>query len=185
MTLILSDALPWYTWDCVHWLEEWLKPDMQVWEWGSGGSTLFFAQRVARVVSVEHDGACADKLRESLREFDLESKVELLVIPPEKGHIAEYESRDDAFLNTHNFRRYAQVIRDYDTFDLVAVDGRARNGCMKEGIAHVKQAILMDDIERKYYVRGADLVPREWKRTVYWGHGPYHWPEWGTSVWMR
>lgn len=187
MTLILSDAVPWYTWDCVHWLEEWLQPWMAVWEWGSGSSTLFFAQRVAEVWSVEHDPACAEKLQGYLEEFGLAEKTHLLTVPPEGGWLPDFESRDDAYLNTHNFRNYAQAIQAHGVFDLVAVDGRARNACLHEGWPHVKKggAILLDNVERQYYISGVHAIPAQWKRTVFWGHGPYHWPEWGTSVWIN
>ena len=54
---LLTAGWPWITFPAMRWLTSYLRPSMSVFEWGSGGSTLFFAQRVARVVSVEYDTA--------------------------------------------------------------------------------------------------------------------------------
>ena len=42
----LIDKRPWISFGAILFLEKILKKDMQVYEYGSGGSTLFFAQRV-------------------------------------------------------------------------------------------------------------------------------------------
>src|SRR4028119_2375277 len=52
---LLEIQLPWISYGAIDFLEGYLKPDMTVYEYGSGGSTLFFASRVARVTSIEHD----------------------------------------------------------------------------------------------------------------------------------
>ncbi len=46
---------PWLVFDAIHFLENWLKPGMRVFEYGSGVSTFFFAQRVAEVTNEERD----------------------------------------------------------------------------------------------------------------------------------
>jgi predicted O-methyltransferase YrrM len=49
----LTIGYPWLTYGAILALEELLTPTMRVLELGSGGSTLFFARRVASVVSFE------------------------------------------------------------------------------------------------------------------------------------
>lgn len=51
----LDLELPWFSYGAIDFLESHLRPDMTVYEYGSGGSTLFFARRTATVVSVEND----------------------------------------------------------------------------------------------------------------------------------
>ena len=51
----LQDETPWITFRAIDWLDAFLKPDMDVFEYGAGGSTLYLAKRARRVVSVEHD----------------------------------------------------------------------------------------------------------------------------------
>src|ERR1700679_985463 len=48
---------PWITYEARVFLERLLNPGMVVLEYGCGGSSLFFMQRIARLVSVEHDPA--------------------------------------------------------------------------------------------------------------------------------
>ncbi|MCC6694563.1 MAG: class I SAM-dependent methyltransferase [Candidatus Hydrogenedentes bacterium] len=49
----LDFELPWMSFAVIDFLAEYLKPHMTVFEYGSGGSTLFFARRTSRVFSVE------------------------------------------------------------------------------------------------------------------------------------
>ena len=39
--------------DAFKWVEKYIKPDMNVFEYGSGGSTLYFGNNVQLVVSIE------------------------------------------------------------------------------------------------------------------------------------
>jgi SAM-dependent methyltransferase len=51
----LDLALPWFSYAAIEFLEGYLEREMRVFEFGSGGSTLFFAARCARVTGVEDD----------------------------------------------------------------------------------------------------------------------------------
>lgn len=49
------EPTPWLHPKAITYLESLLTPDMEVLEFGAGGSTLWFAERVKHVVSFEHD----------------------------------------------------------------------------------------------------------------------------------
>src|SRR5262245_28763699 len=51
----ISAQVPWLTFGAVRFLESRLASTQRVFEYGSGGSTLFLARRVEQVISVEHD----------------------------------------------------------------------------------------------------------------------------------
>src|SRR4051812_37225534 len=51
----MKDEVPWMTFGAIEFLQRALREDMVVFEYGSGGSTLFFANRVRRLVTIEHD----------------------------------------------------------------------------------------------------------------------------------
>ena len=55
----IVSGLPWFTFSAIEFLETWIKPHHEVFEYGCGGSTLFFAQRANSVASVEHNGIWA------------------------------------------------------------------------------------------------------------------------------
>src|SRR5271166_3894544 len=48
---------PWLTPQAVRYLDAWLKPTHHAFEWGAGRSTLWIAERVRSITSVEHDPA--------------------------------------------------------------------------------------------------------------------------------
>ena len=50
-----GEALPWVTYSFIDFIKDRLNKQQRVFEYGSGSSTLFYAKRVAKVVSVEHD----------------------------------------------------------------------------------------------------------------------------------
>src|SRR6185369_15472611 len=49
--------IPWYTYPAIDFIEPRLRRDYRVFEYGSGWSTLWWADRVASVQAVEHDAA--------------------------------------------------------------------------------------------------------------------------------
>jgi hypothetical protein len=87
-----------------------------------------------------------------------------------------------------SFRDYVTRIDDYGLFDLVVVDGRARNDCIKYGAGHVKPGgmLVLDNSDRARYQDGTDiLAARGWPREDFFGAGPYNAWFWMTSVWTR
>src|ERR1700736_1399352 len=51
----LGEARPGIPFSAATWLEHYLQPNMKVFEYGSGGSTIFLSERAGEVYSVEHD----------------------------------------------------------------------------------------------------------------------------------
>src|SRR4051812_39332685 len=46
---------PWFSFGAIRYLENYLRPQHRVFEYGSGGSSFFFARRAGEVLSVEND----------------------------------------------------------------------------------------------------------------------------------
>jgi hypothetical protein len=67
---------PWLTAQAVAFLERWLEPDLVGFEWGSGRSTVWFAQRVRQLISVEQDPYWYEEVRRRLDEQGLAPKVD-------------------------------------------------------------------------------------------------------------
>ena len=58
-----GDEVPWMNYSIVSILNDRLRPDMKLFEFGSGYSTLFYAKRVNRVASVEYDRGWFDRMQ--------------------------------------------------------------------------------------------------------------------------
>jgi hypothetical protein len=67
----LDLGLPWISLKAIRFLEKFLTPEMTVLEYGSGGSTIFFARRSKRVVSMEDNPAWHGAVQQRLQELKL------------------------------------------------------------------------------------------------------------------
>src|SRR5690606_17385416 len=79
----LERELPWITVGAMREIRKYLKPEMRVFEYGSGGSTLFFARQVKEVVSVEHHAEWYEKVKSTLAEKE-QTHVDLKLVSPDK-----------------------------------------------------------------------------------------------------
>ncbi len=184
----LDRELPWMTYDAIDSLGSICTPDSVVFEWGSGGSTLFLAKRCRHVTSVEHDVKWSGYLRERLETLGVDN-VDYKEIPGER--IVNWETRDyrnpDDFVSRDrgsvglSFERYVKAIDPFpeESFDIVVVDGRARNGCVKRAIPRVKRGgyLVVDNSERAYYLEGAPEIQdtsvwekREFQGPIFFQH---------------
>jgi predicted O-methyltransferase YrrM len=64
----LNVGYPWITAGAIMALEEIVRPEFNVLEFGSGGSTIFFARRCKTIVSFEHDPSWAELVKGALPE---------------------------------------------------------------------------------------------------------------------
>jgi hypothetical protein len=162
----LSQEIPWITFPAIRFLKAFLSKEMRVFEYGSGGSTIFFSQRVKEVVSVEHDPKWKSLVVESIDKKELKNCSIFLILPEESAHskndldpedIDSYKSTDGANLSK-TFRDYASSIDKYpeEYFDLILIDGRARPSCFKHAVPKVKRRggiIMLDNTDRDYYLK--------------------------------
>ena len=182
------DQFPWIVYEAIDWLESFLTKEMHVLEWGSGGSTIFFAKRVQSVVTIEHDPEWYSTLFQQLRQDNIRN-VRLVLCPPE-----ESETRDETYTSTDvaykelSFRSYAEAIDRYPErfFDLVFVDGRARQACIRHASGKIRPGgyLLLDNSDRSHYQSEKTLLS-DWGRQEFYGPGPYNDYFWETTVWKK
>ena len=63
---VAGNPVPWIAYPAIRFLETRVGADLKVFEYGAGNSTLWWAKRVARVISCESDAAWAEEVRASL-----------------------------------------------------------------------------------------------------------------------
>jgi len=184
----LDDELPWITYGAINWLASHLTKEMTIFEWGSGGSTMFFARRAKQVITIEHDPGWYQKVNHVLQRKPHENVFFRLIEPMRSENIdAWYISTDSRYIG-HSFEQYIKTIDTYSDgfFDIVVVDGRARPGCIRHAIAKIKKGgyLVLDNSERIEYQTGWNLV-QEWKNVKIWGPGPYNGYPWETRIWQK
>ena len=127
--------MPWWTQDTIAAVEQILKPDMRVFEWGSGSSTVWLARRVKRVWSVDHDKFWRAKIRKWARREGVMGKIKVFIYPFE------------------NIRYYESVKKPKADVNFIVVDGRNRVECFKRAAQKVRRGgyIMVDDTHRPLY----------------------------------
>lgn len=88
-----------------------LNPNYKMFEWGCGGSTLYFSKYVSFYRSIEHQKTWFDKIK-----------------PIVSDNTELYHIED-----TNNYTNYINAISNYkDKYDAVLIDGRQRVKCAEK-----------------------------------------------------
>lgn len=151
--LIALDT-PWWTYESAMRVEEHLlrNPGASVFEWGSGASTAWLAKRAAQVIAIEHDAAWAEQVRPLLGDNAIVRTVYATKAEPGQGVRSSRAGHEDL-----DFTEYVHAIDDHPgPFDLVVVDGRAREACLRQALPKlaVGGLLVFDNVDRARY-RGA------------------------------
>ncbi|MCJ2178608.1 class I SAM-dependent methyltransferase [Novosphingobium album (ex Hu et al. 2023)] len=148
-------GLPWWTFSAISAVDRYLTsgPRKRVFEYGSGASTLWLAQRCDEVVSIETDPKWYANLSKELTAY---SNVRLRLI----------EAQQDGTITSHKagfeelyFDNFVHSINDETKpFDVVIIDGRAREACLQACIPHLTEGgiIVIDDTNRQRYRNAID-----------------------------
>lgn len=141
--------VPWFTYPAIFWLMNCLCGEENVFEYGSGNSTLWLSRHCANVVTVEHVPQYASTLRPLLPE-----NAELLCIPCSGTEVTAPagDSYVDAIESSNG-----------GPFDMVIVDGVARNSCVEKSLDHLSEhgLILLDNSDRRIYEDAFHLLEEE------------------------
>jgi hypothetical protein len=154
-----GNPLPWLSLPLVDFMDERLTKQMDVFEYGAGNSTLYFAPKVNSTTSVEHNKewfAIVEKMKPANSELILES-VENGNAYPEKAFTTGKK------------------------YDIILIDGRRRVECCEPSAKALKPGgvIIYDDSHRDRYDEGmAYLKQQGFKQIDFWGMGP-------SSIWKK
>jgi hypothetical protein len=163
---------PWIVLFSIPFLKKNVTKKSIVFEYGSGGSTVFFAERADKVISVEHDSSWYEKLSSNIQ---TKKNIELVLITPslqnpevrDPSSGDSYISSADAY-NGYSFFKYASYIDKYpdNHFDVILIDGRARPSCLKHAVPKIKKGgyIILDDADREYYLSNTSHFIKEFSK---------------------
>jgi SAM-dependent methyltransferase len=128
--------VPWISYAAFRFLAPRVRPEWRVFEFGCGYGTLWWAARVSRVVSCEHDAAWRERIAALAP-----SNATFLHVPLEYGGA------------------YARAALDQGgPFDLIVVDGRDRVRCAVQSVGALAAGgvLLWDNTDRPNYAPGLD-----------------------------
>lgn len=193
----LADNKPWIAFAAIKFLENILHKEMVVYEYGSGGSTIFFAKRVKKVVSTEHDRNWYEKVIDEIYERNITNCTVRLFEPNRNDFIYNatiadpngYISDDEKYRGM-SFENYASSIDEFPDyfFDVIIIDGRARPSCFKHSQKKLKNngIMILDNAETPYY----DYIHKtmndmKWNKINFYGLFPYTYHFSETCIWQK
>lgn len=153
--------VPWWTYRAIDEVEAWLdsrKTPVRVFEWGSGASTVWLARRVDEVHSVEHHRGFGEMMLANLGDHP---NADLVIVEAEPSSDPTIGSAKEGH-GEMDFTRYVGHIDDIGgMFDLVVIDGRAREACLTAALGHLapEGVIVFDNTRRARYRRAIDAAP--------------------------
>jgi hypothetical protein len=147
------NPLPWLTYSFIDFLSDRLSNEFNVFEFGSGNSTLFFAKKVKDVTSVEHDIEWYNKLKSKM--------------PGNSNLILSKSDNSEDYIT--------ELKQSNKKFDLIIIDGIHRVDCCLSASNYLsdKGVIILDDSEREQYKEGIEYLLNEGFRKIdFWGMPP-------------
>jgi len=164
--------LPWYPYCVIDLLEKRLSPEMELFEYGCGHSTLWYGARTRRVDGVEHNRDWFEKT--SARCGD--------------NVTIRLGSKDDP-------ADYAGKIREFGRqYDMIVIDGIHRLECTKACLDWLRPGgvVLFDNADREHDDKFASyreafalLAGRGFRRLNLKGIGPISVRAWAASIFYR
>jgi precorrin-6B methylase 2 len=158
--------LPWINYPAIEFLARRARPDMSVFEYGCGHSTLWWAARVREVVACDHDRDWLERIRPRAPR-----NVTLRHVPLEYG--GEY---------------CRTAAADPGRYDIVVIDGRDRVNCARHAVTALKPGgvIVWDNTDREEYRPGIEaLAAAGFRRIEFTGMPPGLNEKLETSVFYR
>ena len=157
-----GNPLPWYTYPFISFLEPRLKPSFEVFEYGSGNSTRWYAGRIRHITAVEHDSDWIKQIKPKL---------------PKNAELIEKPLGDS----------YIQSVKD-GHYQIVIVDGRNRVKCACFAADFLTEdgVIILDNSERSWYLNAKKYLDQKgFRRLDFVGMTPIVSIETCTSVFYR
>lgn len=191
----LDVKLPWINYRGIAFLNKTVTEKMNVFEYGSGGSTKYWIEKGANVYSVEHDREWYDLVLKSFADNKVSSTHQIFLKEPEQLDLQEYDiSNPDHYVSSgkKKYKNYATAIDQFDNcfFDIVLVDGRARPSCVKHAVPKIRKGgyLVLDNSDREYYTshpRIKELLGSFEKVFDSFGPGTYTMLFWQTTIWKK
>ncbi len=192
----VSDNMPWLAFGAIDFIKSIVRTNMSVFEYGSGGSTLFWSLHVKSVVSVEHEPSWYVKMASEFSKKQI-GNVEYILAEAEDDKMFEtksflnpgdYISADNHFKGK-SFEGYVKQIDRFpdQSFDLIIIDGRARPSCIAHSLTKLKQGgyLVVDNSEREYYLSPFTINRQDWNVWKFYGPVPYNYNFSETSIFQK
>jgi len=133
-----------------------LHGELDVLEWGCGGSTVFFSRFVKNWTCIEHVPNWGTKVQEFLKNEPHRDRVSVVVVEPSKFYNAKIPAGSNNDGTYEQFREYIEYpVSLGRRFGLIIDDGRARveaaQSALSNKLLDEDGVLIIHDWERQWY----------------------------------
>ena len=156
-----NEFIPWYTYPAIEYIKQLDFTEKSIFEFGSGNSTIFWAKRCKKAVSIEDNKEWYDKMT-----LELPANVEYKLVPDKANYVD----------SIHQF---------FENFDIIIIDGNHRYECTVEALKKLNDGgiVILDNSDwhgkSAELLRDADLIEVDMA-----GFGPINGYTWTTSFFL-
>jgi predicted O-methyltransferase YrrM len=165
-----GNLLPWMTYPAIEFLQNYVNKNHEIFEFGCGASTIFFAKKAKKVYGLETNQNWLNLINEKLQSLDLEAQIELI----ENG------------IDNKNYEIFPQKFEK--KFDIIVIDSLKRFLCAQNSINFIKDdgIIILDDSQRENYKKIFDFFAENgFEKKDFWGIEPGKLKIKNTTVFLR
>lgn len=144
-----GNPIPWYTYPAIEQLSKWDFSGLDVLEYGSGNSTLWWEQRAKSVTAIENDSEWAAYVTSQI------SKRSRLLLSP-----VDLAKVDNILLDN-----YVGIVDELEMFDVIVIDGvnlpGVRKRCAERALPHLRDGGLLIIDNSDWLPETCDFVRKE------------------------
>ena len=133
-----NEPIPWFTYPSIKFIDTRLNKELDVFEFGCGNSTIWFANRVKSIVSVENDNEWIEAISPKM--------------PPNSKIVYQPLEIDGTYSK--------ECINQNRKFQVIIIDGRDRINCAKNCFEALSDdgVIIFDNSHTELYKPAADII---------------------------
>lgn len=143
-------VFPWFTKSFLDVLKTWDIKNWDIFEWGSGFSTVWFSDKCKSIVSIEDDAFWAKEVQNHIKKFNLKNATLKVRKNNPKANLND-GGQNSPYVNS--------IDEDNKVYDCIIIDGNCRNDCVKKVLNHIKPngIIILDN--SNHSAIGIDSTP--------------------------
>nr|WP_293839978.1 FkbM family methyltransferase [uncultured Arsenicibacter sp.] len=163
-----GNPIPWLTYPLLEFIKPRLNKSMNVYEYGSGNSTLWFSNYVGSIESIEHDKKWYELIKSKLPD-------NATITYRNIDKVGNYEEL--TFMSILESTEYSEhILMSKNKYNIIVVDGVNRNNCILQATKKLTKdgVIILDNLEYKDQVfEGLEYLKNErFKVIEFWGISP-------------
>ena len=175
-----GEALPWLTYPFINFIEPRLKKTFVMFEYGSGNSTIWFAERVGEVFSVEHDKAWYNEISQTMPS---NAKIILREIDTSQNYSSI------TFMSFADEIPYSVEVKlSNKLYDIILIDGVYRNNSVANSVNTLKESgvLIIDNVDYTESNESTDYLRNlGFRRIDFWGMCPLVYHDSCTAIFYR